>query len=137
MTYEIVSERNAKYAATIRCPADVYDVLTRYTTKRREHFLVLTLDGSHTVIRIHIASIGTVNRSLVHPREIFIKAITDSAAAIVVAHNHPSGHTEPSSEDDAVTKGISEAGEILGIKVLDHMIFGKNGFYSYLEHDRL
>jgi DNA repair protein RadC len=133
----IVSERKAKETIKVTNPEDIYQALTRYHRKRKENFLVLTLNGAHEIISIRIISIGIVNRSIVHPREVFIEAIKDSAAAIVVAHNHPSGNTEPSEEDREVTGRLVEAGKVLGINVLDHVIFGKHGYYLFLEKGKL
>jgi DNA repair protein RadC len=137
MTYMLVSERRAKEPVKVRMPADAYGALTRYYRKRKEHFLVLTLDGAHTIHSIRIVSIGIVNRSIVHPREVFIEAIKDNAAAVIVAHNHPSGDFEPSLEDRDVTDRLKEAGKVVGIPVLDHIVFSWRGFYSFLEHDEL
>ena len=99
MKYQIISERTSKYAVKISSPSDIYPVLNKYHNKKQEHFLVVTLDGSHTVIRVVIATIGILNRAIVHPREIFLPAIKDNACSIVIAHNHPSGNLEPSRED--------------------------------------
>ena len=137
MTYMLVSERKAQQEITISTPADAYTALTRYHRKRKENFLVLTLNGAHEVQSIRIVSIGTVNRSIVHPREVFIEAIKDNAAAIIVAHNHPSGNFEPSPEDGDVTRRLKEAGDLLGIPLLDHIVFSHRGYYSYLEHNAL
>lgn len=137
MTYSIVSERRAKESVKVQSPEDVYQALNTYYNKRREHFLTLILDGSHTVQRILITSIGILNRSIVHPREVYAPAIKDGAAPIICAHNHPSGNTEPSSEDREITERLKEAGKILGIPLLDHLVFGKHGYYSFLEHGEL
>ena len=83
---------------------------------------------------MRIVAIGIVNRSLVHPREVFRRAITDNAAAIIVAHNHPSGSLEPSDEDHEVTRRLVEAGQLLGISVLDHLVISREGYFSFLEH---
>ena len=87
-----------------------------------EHFVVLTLDGAQRLIEKRIVTIGTLNSSLVHPREVFADAITDRAAGIVVAHNHPGGSLYPSGPDLVVTQRLLAAGELLGIKLLDHII---------------
>ena len=134
MKYEVVSERRIKYEVTVRTPADAFQVLERYRTRRREHLFSLPLDGAHGIIAVRIIAIGTVNRSLVHAREVFRRAIIDNAAAIVVAHNHPSGSLEPSDEDHEVTRRLGEAGQLLGIPILDHLIISRNGFFSFLEH---
>lgn len=91
-------------------------------TKKQEYFVCLTLDGANRLIAKRIISIGTLTSSLVHPREVFAEAITDRAASIVVAHNHPSGNLSPSDADHAVTNQLKQAGNVLGIKLLDHLI---------------
>lgn len=98
--------------------------------KKQECFVVLTLDGANRLIDNAIVFQGTLNQSLVHPREIFAKAIEDRAAKIIVAHNHPSGNLEPSFEDAEITKKLKEAGRLMGIEVLDHIIIGKSGYRS-------
>ena len=100
--------------------------------KKQEYFVCLTLDGANRLIAKRVISIGTLTASLVHPREVFAEAITDRAASIVVAHNHPSGNLEPSIADKEVTERLRQAGEILGIEVLDHLILGEGGFESVI-----
>jgi len=134
LRYEIISERNSKYHIRISSPTDAYGVLERFSSARQEHFLVLTLDGAHQVVRCKIVSVGLVNRTVVHPREVFLPAIQDTATAVIVAHNHPSGSVEPSPEDRDITIRLAEAGQIIGIEVLDHLIITKRGFFSFLEH---
>jgi DNA repair protein RadC len=98
--------------------------------KNQEYFLCTTLNGASEVVATRIITIGLINHSLVHPREVFADAITDRAAAIICVHNHPSGNPEPSTEDLKVTKQLCEAGEILGISLLDHLIITKTGITS-------
>lgn len=121
----------------IQQPADAYFLLKGYATRRQEHFIVLTLDGAHQVIKRHVVTKGIANRTLVHPREVFYPAIKDNAVAIIIAHNHPSGQVQFSAEDDEVTRRLKAAGEILGIPVLDHVIIGRDRYYSFLEDGRL
>jgi len=128
----------APQVKAIRHPADVVRTLESWSTREQEHFLVVTLNGAHEMIEVHEISKGTVNRSLVHPREVFRAAIGDNAIGVVVAHNHPSGHTEPSDEDIALTERLRDAGEIIGIQVLDSVILGKEGsYYSFLEAGKM
>lgn len=117
--------------------ADVLPLIMNYADRKQEHLLSITLNGANEVIAVRVVSIGLVNRSQVHPREVFADAITDRAAAIIIAHNHPSGPLIPSKEDIAVTQRLSAAGNILGIKLVDHIIFNKKTFYSLLEHNEL
>ncbi len=112
---------------------DVYKELQAYKYKQQEYFLALYLDGANHLIDTHIITIGTLNQSLVHPREVFSYAIEKRCASIIVAHNHPSGILKPSYEDISVTKRLQESAKILGIELLDHIIFTKNGFYSLQE----
>lgn len=98
--------------------------------RQQEHFLAITLNGAGEVIRARTLTVGLLNASQVHPREAFADAITDRAAAVVFVHNHPSGSLEPSAPDLAVTRQLVEAGELLGIQVLDHLIISKKGHRS-------
>ncbi|MET3290923.1 UNVERIFIED_CONTAM: DNA repair protein RadC [Brevibacillus sp. OAP136] len=123
---------------TIRTPKDVYDLLEaefRYQTK--EHFTCLFLNTKNRVIFKEIISIGSLNAAIVHPREVFRAAIKRCSASLICAHNHPSGDSTPSSEDIILTKRLVDAGEIIGIEVVDHIIIAGNRFYSLKEHGHL
>ena len=121
--------RNVKIASA----ADVSDLLREYAAKKQEYFIVLTLDGASHLIEQRVVSIGTLNQSLVHPREVFADAVTDRAAGVIVAHNHPGGQLSPSREDIGVTQRLKEAGKLLGIELLDHVILTRDGFLSLRE----
>lgn len=99
----------------------------------KEHFLLITLDGASCIIRAEVISIGTLNQSLVHPREVFRPAIQDNAAGIIIAHNHPSGQLIASIEDKRITKRLKEVGTLVGIELLDHVIVTQEGFLSLRE----
>ena len=116
---------------------DVWDLLRRYSDRKQEHFVALTLDGASHLIEERLITVGILNHSLVHPREVFSEAVSDRAAAVIVAHNHPSGHCFPSSEDRRVTRRLREAGEILGIELLDHVILTRDGWYSFSDEGEL
>ncbi len=115
-----VSERSI-----IDSPEKAVEQLSDLRDKKQEYFVCLTLDGANRLIAKRIISIGTLTSSLVHPREVFAEAITDRAASIIVAHNHPSGNLEPSQADCEVTERLREAGDLLGINLLDHLIITK------------
>ena len=117
----------------IREPADVLPLVAYWADRPREHFLVLSLNGAHEVIRIRVVSQGTIDRTIVHPREVFADPLVDRAAAIVAAHNHPSGSLDPSPEDRQLTTRLRAAGELLGIPLLDHVIFSDESYFSFLE----
>jgi len=102
-----------------------------------ERFKILLLDTKNKLIRDETVSVGTLNASLVHPREVFRSAIRASSAAVIVCHNHPSGDCRPSGEDRATTHRIKEAGELVGIRLLDHVIIGDGGYYSFKDDDTL
>lgn len=105
--------------------------------KDKEHFLVACLNTKNEVNSVEIVSIGSLNASIVHPREVFKSAILSNAASILVCHNHPSGHVHPSKEDISITERLREAGMILGIPVIDHIILGENSTYSFKEEGKL
>ena len=116
----------------IKTPRDLLPLLKDYAEKKQEHFLTITLDGSRRVINVHLTFIGTLNYAPLHPREVFAAACTDHAASIIVAHNHPSGTLTPSDEDRLVTKRLREVSFMMGIELLDHIIFSKgNGYFSF------
>lgn len=116
---------------------DVYEELKEYKNKKQEYFLAIYLDGANHIFSTNVISIGTLNQSLVHPREVFAPAIENRCASIIVAHNHPSGILTPSHEDIQVTKRLQESGKILGIELLDHIILSKNGFMSFKDKEML
>lgn len=103
-------------------------------TNAKENFIALYLDGAHAVIAYSVVSVGLQNVTQVHPREVFQAAILCGAVALVIAHNHPSGNLEPSKEDIKVTKVLKESGELLGIKLLDHVIVTDSSFFSFVEN---
>ena len=114
-------------------PEEVWESMKDIRVAKREHFVSFYLDTKNQEIHREIISIGTLNISLVHPREVFWPAVRNAAASIIVAHNHPSGDVSPSRDDMATTKRLKEAGEILGIKVLDHVIVSREGYTSMKE----
>lgn len=103
--------------------------------QKRESFHIVMLDNKNRVINKSLISIGILNQSLVHPREIFKEAITNSAASIILVHNHPSGLPTPSTQDINITKRLYEVGNIIGIQVLDHVIIGDGCHYSFVDQD--
>lgn len=107
---------------------DAVAQLVSIRNKKQECFVVLTLDGANRLIDNTVVFQGTLNQSLVHPREIFAKALEDRAAKIIIAHNHPSGNLEPSVDDIKITEKLKEAGRLMGIEVLEHIIVSKNGY---------
>lgn len=118
----------------IAMPRDVFPLITHFADRKQEHFLCISLNGAHEVNAIRQITSGLVNKTVVHPREIFADPITDRACAIIVAHNHPSGNIEPSKEDIEITKRLRDTGEVLGIPMLDHLVFSSDSFYSFMEH---
>jgi DNA repair protein RadC len=117
--------------ASIRGPADVYAHFhPRLRHAAQERFIAVLLDGRHRVIRHALISQGTLTASLVHPREVFRPALREPAAAVVLVHNHPSGDPTPSREDVEITERLVEAGRILGVPVIDHVVVAERGFAS-------
>ena len=121
----------------ITAPTQILPFIEKYRNRKQEEFIVITLNGGHEVIRVRSISKGLINRTLVHPREVYRMAIKDNAAAIILTHNHPSGNFTPSHEDIELTKRMISAGKIIGIEVLDHIVIARRGYYSFLEEGKL
>lgn len=117
---------------------DVLDLLSyEMSFLSEEHFNVILLNTKNMIIDTILISVGTINTSLVHVREVFKNAIKKNANSIILVHNHPSGDSSPSSEDKALTKRLCAAGQLLGIKVLDHIIIGKDNYFSFMEENMI
>ena len=114
-------------------PEDILPLVAHLKQKRQEHFICVTLNGAGEILGNRTITVGLLNHSLVHPREVFADAITDRAASIICIHNHPSGTLEPSSQDIAITNQLKEAGSLIGIQLIDHIIVSKNGHVSMRE----
>jgi DNA repair protein RadC len=122
------------FTRKMTCAEDVYHCFAdRLAEKKKEHFYVLCLDTKHRIIQETLVSVGILDASLIHPREVFNPAVKASCHSVILVHNHPSGEAEPSPNDIEVTKLLMEAGRLLGIEVLDHIIIGKDGYVSLKE----
>lgn len=135
VSVKLVRESSILYERrSIRSPQDAYDLFKSFLEdKDREHFIVVSLDTKNQPVSINICHIGSLNASIVSPREVMKSAILSSAASIMVAHNHPSGETTESREDVEVTKRLAEAGKLMGIELLDHIIIGDGKYNSLKE----
>ena len=122
-----------KVAGLYLKPEDVYRELRDIRGHKKEHFVIFFLDSRNQEIKREVISVGSLNASLVHPREVFEPAVKNLAAQVILAHNHPSGNPEPSEEDLEINKRLVEAGKILGIEVIDHIIITKDSFISFKE----
>jgi len=116
---------------------DVYTKLRPYAKADREMMLILHLDNKNKIIEIETHTIGAVDSSAVYPREVFRSALAYNSSSIIMAHNHPSGDCTPSREDIQITKVLRQGGELIGIRVLDHIIFGLNGYRSLVDGGHL
>ena len=121
---------NNKKSELIFSPKDVWEKMEDLRDSKKEHFVVFYLDTRNQIIKREIISIGTLNASLIHPREVFEPAIRHSTAQIIIAHNHPSGIIDPSDEDKEVTIRLEEAGKLLGIEIIDHIIVTRTAYHS-------
>ena len=124
-----------KKSTIVLSPKDVWEELKDIRGNKKEHFVIFFLDTRNQEIKRETISVGTLNASLVHPREVFEPAIQHLASHVIVAHNHPSGNTGPSEEDSEITKQLVDAGKILGIDVIDHIIVTKDAFLSFKEQN--
>ncbi|HEU4332864.1 MAG TPA: DNA repair protein RadC [Candidatus Eisenbacteria bacterium] len=120
-------------APLVRGPEQIYDLTRDIRAANREHFVGFYLNSRHQVLRRDIISIGSLNASIVHPREVFLPAIALSAASLVLAHNHPSGDPTPSEEDLAITRRLQDSGRLLGIELVDHVVVARDAFASFRE----
>ena len=119
-------------------PKQIFDAFhMRFRDEKREHFLVVLLDARHRIIREETVSIGSLTSSIVHPREVFAPAVRASAGAVLLVHNHPSGDPRPSEEDIAVTRRLVHASEMIGIRILDHIVIGDSKYVSFKEQGLL
>jgi len=117
----------------VRGPENVYELTRDIRGMNREHFVGFYLNSRNQVLRREIISIGSLNASIVHPREVFLPAVAMSAASIILAHNHPSGDPTPSEEDLAITRRLLDAGRLLGIELLDHVVVARDAYASFKE----
>ncbi len=134
---EFARRRIRPHGFKIGFPPDAYPLIRHMADRTQEHFLCISLNGANEVIAVRTVSVGLVNRALVHPREVFADPITDRASAVIVAHNHPSGNLTPSQDDLSVTAQLKAAGNTLGLKLLDHIIFNHESYYSLMENGQL
>jgi len=121
----------------IETPTDVLPLIRHFADRKQEHVLAITINGANEVQNVRVISIGLIDRSPVHPREVFAEAVAERASGIIVAHNHPAGGVEPSAADESITKQLREAGSIVGIELLDHIIFNRSDYFSFLEAGKL
>ncbi|MDP3014911.1 MAG: DNA repair protein RadC [bacterium] len=133
--FQAISERYAKEKISKKIPLTSPKAVADYLRQKlgrekKENFVILSLDSRNNLIKDAIVSVGTLNANLVHPREVFKEAIDARAASVIVAHNHPSGDSEPSEDDLVITKRLVEAGKIMGIEINDHIIVGKTTYRS-------
>lgn len=134
---ELANRFTSEQTAEVLSPEDILNMCSDFKSSRKEHFVVFYIDTQNRLIERSIISIGILNSSLVHPREVFEPALKLSAASVIFAHNHPSGDTKPSSEDREVTKRLLEAAKILGIGVNDHVIVSNKGYFSFAQNNLL
>jgi len=126
-----------KTGSRFTAPEQVFETFRFLMQETKEHFTTLHLDGKNRVVCMDVVSIGSLNQSIVHPREVFKSACLSNAAAVILIHQHPSGDATPSQEDISITRRLREAGDIMGIKVLDHVIVGENEYTSFVERGLL
>jgi len=134
---EFARRRIKPEGSKIETPADLLPHVRHYADRKQEHFLCASINGANEILNIRVVSIGLIDRAPVHPREVFADALADRASAVIVAHNHPAGVLQPSQADVEVTKQLKAAGTIMGIPLLDHIIFNRKTYFSFLEAGRL
>ena len=137
-TLELARRRTTQKGKSLTTPNDIFHLIRHYAFDNyQEKLVVIAFNGAQEVIFNKVVTQGLLDRTVVHPREVFAEAIKRRASAIIIAHNHPSGCLEPSEADKEITQRLSLAGNILGVRLLDHLIFTEDGFYSFREHDEI
>ncbi len=131
--FELARRYLLKETVKITSAKDILPLVADIAAKQQEYFVCISLNGANEVIEKRIVTIGLVNSSQIHPREVFADVIADRAAAVIFAHNHPSGDPKPSDVDAKTHKQLTEAGKILGLRILDHIIVTKKGYFSFQE----
>jgi DNA repair protein RadC len=129
--FELARRYIVKESVKIKEAKDVIPLLNDIASKQQEYFVCISLNGANELIERRIVTVGLLDKSQVHPREVFADVIADRAASVIFAHNHPSGELNPSDSDLKIHQQLTEAGNILGIKILDHIIISKKGYYSF------
>ncbi len=134
---ELGRRRNCYLNANINAPKDILPYIQHYAIETKEHFICASLNGAREIMHIRVVFVGTINRTIVHPREIFAEPVAEHASAVICCHNHPSGSCNPSVADKQATRTLQEAANVLGITFLDHIIITRDSYYSFLEHGLL
>lgn len=138
VSIRLVEEPPLYSSKELKNPCDVAELFQDFLKDcDREMFCILNLRTKNQVINVNVVGMGTLNSVLVHPREVFKSAILSNASSIILAHNHPSGDPEPSRHDIEVTKRLAEAGNLMGIEVLDHIVVAENRYFSFREENIL
>jgi len=135
--FEFVRRRIKPEGLKIKFPADVLPLIRHYGDRKQEHFICVSINGANEVMNARVITIGLINKSHVHPREVFADVIAERASAVIIAHNHPVGDLAPSKEDKEITAQMKAAAKVLGINLLDHIIFNSKSYYSFVENDAL
>ncbi|TRZ89259.1 DNA repair protein RadC [bacterium] len=131
--FELARRHLLKDTIKITVAQDILPLVADIAGKQQEYFVCISLNGANEVIEKRVVTIGLLDKTSVHPREVFADVIADRAAAVIFAHNHPSGELQPSEADLRMHEQLTEAGKILGIRVIDHMIIARKGYYSFQE----
>ncbi len=134
---ELGRRRIGRNGRLITTPKDIYNEVRHFSTREQEQFIEVYLNGAHVDYNLYSATVGLVNRPQIHPREVFAEPIAKRASAIAIAHNHPYGELIPSEADIATTGRLIQSGNLLGIKLIDHIIFNDSQYYSFIEHGLL
>lgn len=134
---ELGRRKNSFLKAVINKPCDIVPYVQHYSMQQKEHFICATINGARELLNIRVISVGTINRTLIHPREIFAEAVAEHASGIICCHNHPYGPCQPSKADCDSTEVLRQAADILGISFLDHIIITREAYFSFLEHGLL
>lgn len=132
--FELARRHIVKESVKVAEAKDILPLINDISGKQQEYFICMSFNGANEMIEKRIVTVGLLDKSQVHPREVFADVITDRAASVIFAHNHPSGELKPSNSDLKIHEQLTEAAKILGIRVLDHIVVSKKGYYSFQEN---
>lgn len=135
--FEFARRRIKPDGTKIRETKDILPLVRHFAFQRQEHVLCITINGANEVINVHTVVVGAVDHASLDPREVFSRAVAEKASGVVLAHNHPEGKLTPSAADEEITRRIKAAGEVVGIMLLDHIIFDRKDYFSFVENGML
>lgn len=134
---ELGRRKTGGLRSAIRSPSDLFPHIERYASRAQEHFLCIALNGARELLHVQVVAVGSLNRAIISPCDVFVEALRRNASAVILCHNHPSGDCSPSQDDIDTTMHLLKAAQVLGLSVLDHVIVSRDAYFSFMNNDLL